>query len=217
MANPMIQNDDIKVTEPGRSRGTTQPMTVVRPAAENVGKAPFAYAQTPSYHPTRWSSVNGVLDVVERMTGGRAGWFQRLFSYLFVGGFAAIVNLLVFYVMYYLLPLPFDDKNSVQHTEHYLLAFVVATEISIFANFIPNDRITFSHLAGHSRSWWTRCMRFHVTCIAGTLLTLAISYSLHLVHLPAIAAQAIALIVVTAFNFTFHHLFTYRHTKPQVL
>ncbi|MGZ3583134.1 MAG: GtrA family protein [Ktedonobacterales bacterium] len=217
MANDMIENDEVQVTATGRSRGTTQPMTVVRPAAENIGGVPITYVHTPSYHPTRWPFVNHVLDVVERVTGGRAGWFQRLFSYLFVGGFAAIVNLFVFYLMYYVVPLPFDDKNTVQHTEHYLIAFVVATEISILANFIPNDRITFSHLPGHSRSWLARCLRFHLTCIAGTLLTLAISYTLHLVHLPAIVAQAIALIIVTAFNFTFHHLFTYRHTEPQVL
>ncbi|MGZ3664927.1 MAG: hypothetical protein ACXVDA_10640, partial [Ktedonobacterales bacterium] len=100
MANDMIENDEVQVTATGRSRGTTQPMTVVRPAAENIGGVPITYVQTPSYHPTRWPFVNHVLDVVERVTGGRAGWFQRLFSYLFVGGFAAIVNLFVFYLMY---------------------------------------------------------------------------------------------------------------------
>jgi putative flippase GtrA len=34
---------------------------------------------------------------------------------------------------------------------------------------------------------------------------------------PALPAQAVALIIATAFNFTFHHLFTYRHKPATVL
>ncbi|MGH9637641.1 MAG: hypothetical protein ACRD72_22630 [Candidatus Angelobacter sp.] len=36
------------------------------------------------------------------------------------------------------------------------------------------------------------------------------------IGVPALPSQAVALIIATAFNFTFHHLFTYRH-KPAVL
>jgi dolichol-phosphate mannosyltransferase len=58
-----------------------------------------------------------------------------------------------------------------------------------------------------------RCIRFHTTSLGGTLLTFVISFLLlHLLHVPALFAQAFALIIATAFNFAFHHLFTYRHT-----
>ncbi len=33
----------------------------------------------------------------------------------------------------------------------------------------------------------------------------------HLLGLPPLVAQAIALIIATAYNFTVHHLFTYAH------
>ena len=40
----------------------------------------------PTYQPTSWLMINRVLDVVDRLTGGRAGWVQRFFS------FAVIAN-----------------------------------------------------------------------------------------------------------------------------
>lgn len=215
--NRLVQSEPADGSDASLAFGSTQPMAVVRSSGE---LSAVRRHHTPSYHPTRSPALNRALDVVDRVIPGKAGFVQRLFSYLFVGGFAAIVNLFVFTIMYYKVPLPFNDGSAAGHTAHYLAAFVVATEISILANFIPNDYFTFRHLPGHQRSWLARGLRFHITTIAGTLLTLAISFSLHLVSihwhvalLNATVSQGIALIVVTAFNFTFHHLFTYRHVK----
>lgn len=212
MAKQMITaSGDVEMTEPLAPRGTTQPMAVVRPSDEVDAMRPVVRER--SYIPTRWPLANKALDVADTMTGGKAGWIQRLVSYLFVGGFAAVVNLVFFSLLHdHLL------SDSMNHIVRYLVAYAIATEISIFANFIPNDRITFSHLPGHSRSWVVRCLRFHVTCTAGVALTLAIGFSLHLVALNnhvawlgATVGQAIAIVIVTAFNFTMHHVFTYRH------
>lgn len=170
-----------------------------------------ASSDRPSYRPTHWRPVNRALDLADVLSHGHADWIQRLVSFLFVGGFAALVNLTVFFVMYEVLPLPFDVAGVWQHALHYATAFAVATEVAIFANFIPNDHLTFRHLPGHQRSWLARAGRFHLTSMGGTAITLAISATLHFFSVPAILAQAIALAVTTAFNFTFHHLFTYRH------
>jgi putative flippase GtrA len=178
-------------------------------ASAPVGK------KIPSYQPTRWLVVNRSLDFVDAVTHGRADWAQRLVSYLFVGGFAALVNLAVFSTIYYwVFPIPPNTTDEFVRGLHWFVAFAIATEISILANFIPNDYLTFRHLPGHKRSWLARCVRFHMTCVAGTLLTLGISFALHLVHVQAWVAQAVALILVTAFNFTAHHVFTYRHKTP---
>lgn len=167
----------------------------------------------PSYHPTRFALANRVLDVADRLTGGRAEWFQRLFSYLFVGGIAAVINLITLQLTLNLLA-----KSSVPYGFQYNIAFLVATEVSIMANFIPNDRVTFSHLSGHSRSWLHRCFRFHVTCIGGVIVTYAVFSLLHVVFkMHPLPSQAVALVIATAFNFTFHHLFTYRHKPATVL
>jgi putative flippase GtrA len=185
--------------------------TYQSPDVESGAKKP--QRALPSYHPTGKPRIDHLLDLADQLTGGRAEWVQRAFSYLFVGGIAAIINLITLQLtLNWLAGTPFS------HRVHYVIAFAVATEVSILANFIPNDRITFSHLPGHSRTWIQRCARFHVTCVGGVIVTFAVSGILHLVFkVPALPAQAVALIIATAFNFTFHHLFTYRHKPSPVL
>jgi putative flippase GtrA len=119
----------------------------------------------PSYTPTSWPIVNRTLDIVDRVTNGRADWVQRFFSYSFIGGLAALVNLTIFSILYHFVAMPVSD------IAHNLIAQVIACEISLMANFIPNDYFTFRHLAGHSRSWGARCLRYHITSIAGFCLT----------------------------------------------
>ena len=165
-----------------------------------------AVRPTRSYQPYPWSLLNSILDIVDDKLPGRAGQVQRIFSYLFFGGTAAVVNLLVFAIMLRLMP----GDDFVQNT----IAYAVAAELSIMANFIPNDRFTFNTLPGAQRPWLQRCMRFHATCIVGTLLTLLIETTLKFrFNVPALIAEAIAIVIVLIYNFTFHHIFTYRHTK----
>ncbi len=161
-----------------------------------------------SYQPTRWAFVNKVLAIVDAFTGGRAGWVQRFFMFAFIGGCAALVNIAVFYLIFDVIAQP---SNA---TVRNVIASLFAAEISILANFIPNDFFTFRHLEGHQRSWWARCLRFNMTSAGGAVLTFAIEFSLsHLLGVRPIIAQAIALIIVLFYNFSFHHIFTYRHLK----
>ena len=158
--------------------------------------------QTRSYQETRWVLVNQALAYAERVTGGRAGTIQRLFTYLLIGGTAALVNLGVLAI--------FKHEGSFTNLWYLVLANVVAYEVSILANFIPNDYFTFRFLPGHQRSWFARCLRFHMTSLSGIAVTsilFAIFY--HWLGLDALIAQAIALILAVFYNFTVHHLFTY--------
>jgi putative flippase GtrA len=167
----------------------------------------------PSYTPTRWIIVNRMLDIVDEVTKGHADWVQRFFSYGFIGGIAALVNLTIFSIVDRYVPMPVSEML------HNLIAQVIAFEISLMTNFIPNDYFTFRHLAGHSRSWAARCLRYHITSITGFSLTVLIEFIFTFaVHIPPFFSQAIALILVFIYNFTFHHLFTYRrvsHTPKQ--
>src|SRR5690348_1792845 len=107
-----------------------------------------------SYYDTRWPLVNRALALTERMTHGKAGVIQRAVTYLIIGGSAAVVNLTILAIFYHF--------GSVHVLWYLILANVVAYELSIMANFIPNDYFTFRHLDGHNRSWWARCLRFHI-------------------------------------------------------
>jgi putative flippase GtrA len=186
----------------------------------------------PSYIPTSWAVVNRALDIVDQVTNGRADWVQRFFSYSFIGGIAALVNLLIFSLLAY--PYITKPTNDVVHVwvaqfiasmnrymgmsvgdiVHTLIAQLIAFEISLMVNFIPNDYFTFRHLAGHSRSWGARLLRYHITSITGFCLTSLIEYLFaHGLHLIPFFSQAIALILVFIYNFTFHHVFTYRRVS----
>jgi len=191
--------------EPALARGSTLPMPAVARAVAVAGR------KTPSYRPTQWALANRALDIADEVTRGRADWVQRFFTYSFIGGSAALVNLAIFYVMYEVALPPMDHGAAWQHAARWLVAFAVAAELSIFANFIPNDYFTFRHLPGHRRSWLARAARFNLTCLAGTLLTLALSGALHFVGVNALLGQATAIALVFLFNFAFHHIFTYRH------
>ncbi|GCE11696.1 GtrA family protein [Tengunoibacter tsumagoiensis] len=189
-------------TVPSESHGILEPAISVE---ELMGPA----SRIPSYSPTPWAIVNSILDIVDKVSGGRAGWVQRFFSFAFFGGMAAVVNLIVFYIGYYVV-LPSDGS-----TVHYVVAYLFAYELSVLANFIPNDYFTFKQLrSSGDRPWIVRNARFHAGSITGGVLTFVLSYAFKsFLGVPAIIAQAIALILVLFYNFAFHHLFTYRHKK----
>lgn len=172
--------------------------TAKRPAIKTAPPAPKV-----SYYETRWPLVNQTLAVTERLTGGRAGVLQRLFTYLLIGGTAAVVNLGVFAI--------FGHYGDMKDFGLYSVAgYILAYEFSILANFIPNDYFTFRFLPGHQRSWLARCARFHLTSLSGVLVTFVISWVLyHPLNLSLLVSQAIALILAVFYNFTVHHLFTY--------
>jgi putative flippase GtrA len=199
----VIESDKLEVSKP---------VELDLSASLQTSQAPLENSQQvrylPSYRPTPWKFVNALLDMVDNYTGGRAGLLQRFFTFAFIGGVAALVNLLVFYVVLYRI----DPQNRA--VAHNVLASVFASEISIMANFIPNDYFTFSHLPGHERSWVARCARFHLTSIVGSLLTFLIEFGFSYIgHVPAILSQATALILVLFYNFSFHHIFTYGRVK----
>lgn len=163
-----------------------------------------------SYHSTPWEIMNSSLDIIDTLTNGRAGLLQRFSSFVIIGGIAAVVNLVVFYLVFYHAHIPASFGPVLTN----IIASVLAAEISIMANFTLNDQFTFRHLPGRNRSWLTRCARFQTTSVGGSILTFLIEFGLHsIAHFPAIIAQATALILVLFYNFTVHHLFTYRHVK----
>jgi len=182
--------------------------TLVAMALKDVSLSPPSSQEfSRTYQLTRWSLINRALDAVDRRAGGKAGYVQRLFHYLFFGGLAALVNLMVFGVIFSLLRFP--SAVSVQMRN--VLASVGAAECSIMANFVLNDRFTFRHLPGARRPWLQRCLRFHATCIVGALLTFVLEFALFsLLHMPALYAEMIAIVIVLGYNFTCHHYFTYR-------
>ena len=113
------------------------------------------------------------------------GWYGS--SVTSFGGTAALVNLAVFAIGLALLP------ASISPFMRTLIADVIACEVSLIANFIPNDYFTFRHVSGRQRPWIARCARFHLTSLVGSLLTILLQqFFSHVVHLYPLFGQALA-------------------------
>ncbi len=211
MQNSVVPNDVDEFSSVLAGLGE-QSLTLSTSPNASIDASPTVIAPekiAPSYQAYPWSLPNRILDIVDTKTNGRAGQVQRVITYLFFGGTAALVNLAVFYVMYHLV-LGSMPKSLLHNT----LSYIVAAELSIFANFIPNDRFTFNTLPGAQRPWFQRCMRFHMTCIVGVTLTFLIELGLStFTKIDPLIAEAIATLIVLIYNFSAHHLFTYRHVK----
>ena len=183
-------------------------LEVVEEIAEIMDQVAPA-ALVPSYQSTPWNAVNLLLDRVDIVTGGRAGSLIQFGSFLFIGGTTTILNLIILYVI-----LNFISFPSNLAFFHNLIGSASGSELSLLANFALNDRFTFRHNPGHERSWFARLSRFHATAIIGILLTIGIQTTLiTFLHLNALIAQAIAVIIVLFYNFFFHQFFTYRRLK----
>ena len=192
-----IVQDEIK-----KLSAVPTPLAEAQETLNSTLEAPTTLTRT--YQPYQWQLANQVLDLVDGKTSGKAGQIQRILSYLLFGG------LVIFGLVLYRFHFPISASPQV----HNIFAFTIAAECSIMANFLPNGRFTFISLPGAKRPWLQRCLRFHATCIVGTLLTFLLEFAFFsLVHLPGLLAEAMAIVIVLIYNFTFHHLFTYRRIK----
>ena len=104
--NKRIERDSqVEISERFPSQEVTRAMPGIpsHSIVAHVLETPVQHMQRlqPSYHPTGWTFVDSVFAIIDQLTNGRADWFQRLFSFLLVGGLASIVNLLCFSTVYY--------------------------------------------------------------------------------------------------------------------
>ena len=134
--------------------------------------------------------------------------FWHFVSYVLVGVVSTVVNLVCFQALYVYAGLPYTEQVR------YLIGYLGSAEIATMFNFILNDRFTFARYDGRHRPWLVRCLRFHSTVINGFILTFLVSGGLHYeVGVPALMSQAAGIFVAFVFNYTFHHIWTYRARK----
>jgi len=166
---------------------------------QEQGIASESLAGRSAASPTLPTWLMGRLDT---LTGGHAHEGLRVISFLFMGGLAALVNLLGTWF--------FARYTSLPHGVYTILA----TEISLLCSFVLNDRFTFRSLIDSRRPYWLRCIRFHGPAAVGFLFTLLVSDAgYYLAHLPSLIAQSVALILATVVNFVMHRFWTYRAAK----
>ncbi len=127
---------------------------------------------------------------------------SRFGVFLLVGGTASLLNLAIVGVL------------TLRFHWTYLPAVLIATEAGVLLGFVLNDQFTFRRLAGAAGTWGQRCLRFHATYAVGQTLTIAIGAGLVvLVGMTALLAQAIAIGVITCFNFLSLRVWAYQSRR----
>ena len=126
-----------------------------------------------------------------RLDPRHADEMRRFIQFLMIGGFVGLVNLFIVWLFTH------------QHRLPYILYITIATEFTIVLSFLLNDRIAFKSLTQRGHWWYIRCLRFHGAAAFGAVLTIAISLiAHHAMHLSPVAAQAVAIALVTMVNFS---------------
>ncbi len=123
-----------------------------------------------------------------------ANWFQ-LAKFCVVGAFGYVVNLGVFATLIH-----WADM-------HYIPAAVCSFLVAVTNNYIWNRAWTFRHQRGHIAYQGLRFLVVSTIALAANLAFLAILVA---VGVPKVPAQAIAIVLVTPWNFVANKLWSFR-------
>ena len=124
----------------------------------------------------------------------RANWFQ-LGKFCVVGASGYVVNLAVFATLIH-----WADM-------HYIPAAICSFLVAVTNNYIWNRVWTFRHQRGHIAHQGMRFLVVSTIALAANLAFLAVLVA---VGVPKVPAQAIAIVLVTPWNFVANKLWSFR-------
>lgn len=124
--------------------------------------------------------------------------FGRMSRFAVIGGVGALVNVALVALLTSL-------------GAGYLLAAVVAAEVTIVGNFLLQERFVFADLRGEGKSTWRRFLQSFTFNNVETALRLPVMALLvETTHIAAALATAVTLLVAFVVRFTFHARIVYR-------
>jgi dolichol-phosphate mannosyltransferase len=98
---------------------------------------------------------------------------------------------------------------------------LIAAELAIINNFIWNDAWTFGDISSHQRGFRHRLQRFakfQLVCLAGLVLnTLLLNLQFNLLGINRYLANAIAIGIVTGWNFWLNFKLSWRAAAPEFM
>ena len=139
----------------------------------------------------RASAISDAAGVALRRPGN---WFQ-LAKFCVVGASGYVVNLAVFATLIH-----WADM-------HYIPAAVCSFLVAVTNNYIWNRAWTFRHQRGHIAYQGLRFLVVSTIALAANLAFLAVLVAL---GMPKVPAQAIAIVLVTPWNFVANKLWSFR-------
>ena len=164
-----------------------------------MGRMPYGQPSNLSLHvATQSDTVTGRASAISDAAGDAlrrpANWFQ-LAKFCVVGASGYVVNLAVFATLIH-----WADM-------HYIPAAVCSFLVAVTNNYMWNRLWTFRHQRGHIAHQGLRFLAVSTIALAANLLFLAILVG---IGVPKIPAQAIAIALVTPWNFVANKLWSFR-------
>lgn len=124
--------------------------------------------------------------------------FGRMSRFAIIGGMGAVANIAIVWLLTAL-------------GAHWLLAAVVAAEATIVGNFLMQERFVFRDLRHEGKGVWARFGQSFTFNNVETLVRIPIMALLvETMHIAAVLATAITLVVAFVVRFTFHSRIVYR-------
>jgi putative flippase GtrA len=131
-------------------------------------------------------------------------WFfiPQSLRYLLVGGYNTVVSLIIFSILYFILP-----------NLHYLIISILAHFISVF-----NSAVTFRLLVFKVKdSFFIQLIRINISYLAYLLINLILMYILcNIYNVYPIYATIIAILILTPIFYFIHKFFSFKEKKIMV-
>nr|WP_084631886.1 glycosyltransferase family 2 protein [Demequina aestuarii] len=99
----------------------------------------------------------------------------------------------------------------------YLVAAIIAAEVTIVTNFLLQDRYVFRDMREHAAPWWARFATSFTFNNAEAMIRIPVlAWMVEALHIQSIVAAAITLAVAFVVRFVFHSLVVYAPRRPSV-
>ena len=119
-----------------------------------------------------------------------------------------------------------DEQLSMGASARHMSIFAAGIIVSIFTNFVLNDRWTWGDRVHATRSWLQRCAEFYIVSGFAALLQFSISTGVARVltldlavgpltgqQIAEATAVLLGIAIATPLNYVFNHFWTFRETE----
>lgn len=175
-----------------RPRGFKILLEILARTNPRIGEVPFTFADR--FAGDSKASVKQGIHFFVQLAALRFGKMSR---FAVIGAIGAVANLAIVWA-------------ALQFGVHYLVAAIVAAEVTIIGNFLLQERFVFKDMAATAQGVWTRFAKSFAFNNAEAIIRIPIlAVLVDGWHLSAVIATAITLAVAFVARFMFHSLVVY--------
>ena len=182
-----------------RPRGFKILLEILARRPMRIAEVPFDFADRHAGESK--ASLRQGLHFLTQLTALR---FGKMSLFAVIGGFGAVVNVAIVWALTHL-------------GVDYILAAIVAAEVTIIGNFLLQERFVFHDMRESASSVWLRFAKSFTFNNAEALVRIPIvAVMVSTGHVSAVLATAITLVIAFFVRFVFHSLVVYAPRKPGV-